>query len=57
MHLTNGTECSQFYFTDHKFLQHAAPKLLKDVVQLNFYEKYALLDLLGKGTYSKVYFQ
>ncbi len=56
MHLTNGTECSQFYFTDNKFFQHVSSKLLKDVVQLNFYEKYALLDLLGKGTYSKVLF-
>lgn len=54
MHLTNGTQCSQFYFHDHKFFQNVHSKLMKDVIQLNFYEKYSLLELLGKGTYSKV---
>lgn len=56
MHLTNGTQCSQFYFNDHKFFHHVSSKLLKEVIQLNFYEKYSLLELLGKGTYSKVEF-
>lgn len=54
MHLTNGTECSQFYFNDNSFYKLVSPRLLKDVIQLNFYEKYSLLELLGKGTYSKV---
>lgn len=56
MHLTNGTECSQFYFNDQKFYSEAQERLFKDVIQLNFYEKYSLLELLGKGTYSKVFF-
>lgn len=54
MHLTNGTECSQFYFPNNNFYSQVQRKLQKDVIQLNFYEKYSMLELLGKGTYSKV---
>jgi hypothetical protein len=54
MHLTNGTESSQFYFNSAKFYNHVSAQLLKDVVQLNFSQRYSLLNMLGKGTYAKV---
>ena len=54
LHLTNGTQCSQFYFNSNAFFEQVGARLSKDVVQLNFYEKYSLMELIGKGTYSKV---
>lgn len=36
MHLTNGNECSQFYFNDNTFYNYVEQKLKKDVIQLNF---------------------
>ncbi len=36
LHLTNGNECSQFYFNDNSFYNFVEEKLKKDVVQLNF---------------------
>lgn len=43
LHLTNGTDCSQFYFNDNSFYHHIEAGFKKDVVQLNFYEKYTML--------------
>lgn len=54
LHLTNGNTCSQFYFQDNGFYTAVEDRLKKDVIQLNFYEKYSLIELVGKGTYSKV---
>ena len=54
LHLTNGAEYSQFYFKDHQFIKNIDETFFKEIIQLNFSEKYSLMEMIGKGSFSKV---
>lgn len=55
LHLTNGAEYSQFYFKDHSFVQSIPRSFFRNVIQINFKEKYSMLEMIGKGSFSKVH--
>ena len=53
-YLTNGVESSQYYFSNPQFLDKIKTSFYKKVIQLNFTEKYQILETIGKGSFSNV---
>jgi len=54
MYLTNGIDFTSLYFQDLVFLNEIKTDFVKEIIQLNFKEKYTMMELLGEGTFSKV---
>jgi type IV secretory pathway TrbL component len=57
LYLTNGLDSSTFYFPNNAFMNSVSHNFLKDVVQVDFREKYKMIEEIGEGTFSKVFFE
>lgn len=52
--LTNGEESSFFFFEQAAFWKETRSILSKYMIQVNFAERYELIEPIGKGSFSKV---
>jgi hypothetical protein len=52
--LTNGEESSFFFFEQPVFWKETRCVLSKYMIQVNFAERYELIEPIGKGSFSKV---
>ena len=55
LYLSNENEVKEFFFTKDAFWREFAPAIGRVGVQLNFKDKYEVIDQIGKGSSSKVY--
>ena len=54
--LTNNNESSYFFFNHSAFKDELWTMISRNVIQIDFKEKYEVIDQIGKGSFSKVGF-
>jgi hypothetical protein len=52
--LTNNSESSYFFFNHSAFKDEVWTMISRNVIQIDFKEKYEVIDQIGKGSFSKV---
>lgn len=52
--LSNNNESSYFFFNHSAFKDEVWTMISRNVIQIDFKEKYEVIDQIGKGSFSKV---
>lgn len=55
LYLSNGAEVREFFFNNNAFWREFDGAIGQVGVQLNFKDKYEVIEQIGKGSFSKVY--
>ena len=55
-YLTNGNSYCEMFFQKNTFLKTMQSNFFKHVVQINFQDKYRIIESIGKGSFAKVGF-
>ena len=55
MYLSNGFQGAEVIFPQNSYLNKLPPDFYKHIIQLNFNENYSVFDMIGRGSFAKVY--